>query len=78
MVAYGLSASGFFRPHQQTSHVSSVLALMLPNVSKTYIEQITKSSVINSTSKVCIDGTDCILGMCLSVGQEGTAKLLQA
>lgn len=71
MVAYHLSASGFFRPHLQTSNVSSVLVSMLPNVAKTYIEQITASNVIYSTSKVCIDGTDYNVGMFLSVGQEG-------
>lgn len=46
-----------------TSEVSSV--------TKTYIEQITASNVIYSTSKVCIDGTDYDVGMFLSVGQEG-------
>lgn len=71
MVAYHLSASGFFKPHQQTSNVSSVLVSMLPNVAKTYTEQITASNVIYSTSKVCIDGTDYDVGMFLSVGQEG-------
>lgn len=70
MVAYHLSASGFFKPHQQTN-VSSVLVSMLPNVAKTYIEQVTASNVIYSTSKVCIDGTDNDEGMFLSVGQEG-------
>lgn len=71
MVAYHLSASGFFKPHQQTSNVSSALVSTLPNVAKTYIEQITSSDIIYSTSKVCIDGTDYDVGMFLSVGQEG-------
>ena len=39
MVAYHLSASEFFKPHQQTSNVSSVLVSMLPNVAKTYIDK---------------------------------------
>ncbi|XP_061568422.1 uncharacterized protein LOC133422444 [Cololabis saira] len=71
MVAYHLSTSGFFKPHQQTSTVSSVLVTSLPNVAKTYIEQITASNVVYSTSKVCIDGTDYDVGMFLSVGQKG-------
>lgn len=50
---------------------STVLVSMLPNVAKTYIEQITASNVVYSTSKVCIDGTDYDVGMFLSVGQEG-------
>lgn len=71
MVAYHLSTSAFFKPHQHTSNVSSVLVSKLPDVAKTYIEQITESNVIYSTSKVCIDGTDYDVGMFLSVGQEG-------
>lgn len=71
MVAFHLSASGFFRPHQQASNVSSVLVSMLPDVAKTYVKQITASNVIYSTSKICIDGTDYNVGMFLSVGQEG-------
>lgn len=71
MVAYHLSASGLFKPHQQTSNVSSVGVSLLPNFAKTYIEQITASNVIYSTSKVCIDGTDYDVGMFLFLGQEG-------
>ena len=71
MVAYHFSASGFFKPNQQTSNVSFVLVSMLPKVAKTYIEQIIASNVIYSTSKDCIDGTDYVVGMVLSVGQEG-------
>lgn len=71
MVVYHLSASGFYKPHLQVSNASSVLVSTLPNVAKTYVEQSTASNVFYSTSKVCIDGTDYVVGMFLSVGQEG-------
>lgn len=71
MVAYYLSAPSFFKPHQQTSNVSSLMVSLLPNVAKAYIEQITESNMIYSTSKVSIDGMDYDVGMFLSVGEKG-------
>lgn len=71
MVAYYLNAPSFFKPHQQTSNVSSVLVSSLPEVAKVHVEQKTDSSMIYSTSKIIIDGTDYAVGMFVSVGQEG-------
>ncbi|KAK0151756.1 hypothetical protein N1851_006856 [Merluccius polli] len=58
ILAYYLSALTFFKPHQQTSNVSSVMLSVLPDDAKAYIEQIRDSNMIYSTSKVNIDGTD--------------------
>lgn len=70
MVAYYLSAPSFFKPHQQTSNVTSILVSILPEVAKEHIEQKTDSNVIYSTSKITVDGTDYGVGMFVSVGQE--------
>ncbi|KAG9278069.1 hypothetical protein AMEX_G5864 [Astyanax mexicanus] len=75
MVAYHLSAPSFFKPHQQTSKVSSVMVSMLPDSAKAYIVQKTGSSMIYSTSRVNIDGTDYDVGMFVSVGQVGELPL---
>lgn len=71
MVAYYLSGPSFFKPHQQTSNVCSVMVSALPDVAKAYVETITDSSMIYSTSKVNVDGTDYGVEMFVSVGQEG-------
>ncbi|XP_073718055.1 uncharacterized protein [Misgurnus anguillicaudatus] len=71
MMAYHLNAPSFFKPHQQTSNVSSVLVSELPEVAKEHIKQKTDSNLIYSTSKIIIDGTDYDVGMFVSVGQEG-------
>lgn len=71
MMAYYLSAPSFFKPHQQTSSVSSVMVSTLPDIAMAYIAQNTDSNMIYSTSRVTIDGTDYAAGMFVSVGQEG-------
>ena len=71
MVAYYLSSPSFFKPHQQTSNVSSVMVSVLPDVARAYIEQITDSNMIYSTSNINIDGTNYDKEMFVSVGQEG-------
>lgn len=71
MVSFYLSGPSFFKPHQQTSNVCSVMVSALPDVAKAYVEQITDSSMIYSTSKVNVDGTDYGVEMFVSVGQEG-------
>lgn len=71
MVAYYLSAPSFFKPHQQTTNVSSVSVALLPEVAKEHIKQKTDSSMIYSTSNIVIHGTKYNIGMFVSVGQEG-------
>lgn len=71
MVAFHLSGPSFFKPHQQTSNVCSVMVSALPDVAKAYVEQVTDSRMIYSTSKVNVDGMDYAVGMFVSVGQEG-------
>ena len=71
MVAYYLTAPSFFKPHQQTSNVSSVFVSVLPEVAKEHIKQKTDSNMIYSTSNIIIDGTSWVVGMFVSVGQEG-------
>ncbi|TKS90290.1 hypothetical protein D9C73_024421 [Collichthys lucidus] len=56
---------------KQTSHVSSVLVSGLPDVAKAYVEQMTDSSMIYSTSVVSVDETDYGVEMFVTVGQEG-------
>ena len=71
MMAYSLSAPSFFKPHQQTSSISSVMVSGLPDDAKAYVEHMTESSMIYSTSVVNVDGTDYGVDMFVSVGQEG-------
>lgn len=71
MMAYYLSAPSFFKPHQQTSNVSSVMVSALPDIAKAYIAQKTDSNMIYSTSRVIRDGTGYAAGMFVSVGQQG-------
>lgn len=71
MLAYHLSAPSFFKPHQQTSSVSSVMVSGLPDVAKEYVEHMTDISMIYSTSGVNVDGTDYGVEMFVSVEQEG-------
>jgi hypothetical protein len=44
---------------------------VLPDVARAYIEQITDSNMIYSTSNINIDGTNYDKEMFVSVGQEG-------
>ena len=66
MMPYSLSASSFFKPHQQTSSVLSVMVSGLPDVAKANGKHMTDSSMIYSTSVVNVDGTDygdvCVCG----------------
>lgn len=71
MVAFYLTAPAFFKPHHQTSDVSSVLVSVLPEVAKEHVQQITDSNMIYGTSKITVDGTGYGVGMFVSVGQEG-------
>lgn len=71
MMAYSLSAPAFFKPHQQTSSISSVMVQGLPDVAKTYVEHMTDSSIIYRTSVVNVDGIDYGVEMFVSVVQEG-------
>lgn len=71
MLAYYLSAPTFFKPHQQTASVSSVLVSQLPDVAKQHIQQKTDADSIYTTTKISIDGTQYGVGMFVSVGQEG-------
>lgn len=71
MVAYHLSAPSFYKPHQQTSSVCSVLVSVLPEIARQHIEQKTDSNMIYSTLRIIIDGTNYDVGMFVSVGQEG-------
>lgn len=71
MMAYSLSAPAFFKPHQKTSSISSVMVQGLPDVAKTYVEHMTDSSIIYRTSVVNVDGIDYGVEMFVSVGQEG-------
>lgn len=71
MVAYHLSAPSFYKPHQQTSNVCSVLVSVLPEIARQHIEQKTDSNMIYSTLRIIIDGTNYDVGMFVSGGQEG-------
>lgn len=71
MMAYHLNALLYFRPHTQSSSVTSFQVSTLPQVAKDFIETKTDSQNIYSTSKVSINGTEYANGMFISVGQAG-------
>lgn len=57
MVAIYLSSPSFFKHHQQTSNVTSVVVSTLPAIAMQYFKEKTQSSIY-STSRVNVDGTD--------------------
>ena len=71
IIAYYMSSSSFFKPHQQTSNVTSVVVSTLPDAAIQYFKEKTGSNIIYSTSRVNIEGTDFTVGMFLFAGDEG-------